>query len=234
MISVKNIDRCFEIHQDKFFKIIWEFNLDDKKYCIEYYFYYETHIFKITFNQKVITEEKNDEKFNLYSFTEEEHDFSIIHDYHNYIHGLLIDKILVDKFPSKMFWSIIVRDKREDNIEDEKIGPKSPINLPSEPMIINGSNEKEEQGKKEKSPRNAEEEDEDKFLINIKFFNIEDNILYPKKILSGLLNLCLIKYMSDFFDNKVLEKINPEIKTIIIKLRKNIDIKKDDKVNIEL
>jgi hypothetical protein len=40
--------------------------------------------------------------------------------------------------------------------------------------------------------------------------------------------------MSDFFDNKVLEKINPEIKTILLKLRKKIDFKKNDKVNIEL
>ena len=71
------------------------------------------------------------------------------------------------------------------------------------------------------------------FLINIKFFNLENQIRYPIKDLSGLINLCLMKYLSEYFDNdKILEKLSPEIKTIIIKLRKNINFNEDNRKNI--
>ena len=74
----------------------------------------------------------------------------------------------------------------------------------------------------------------DKFLINIKFFNIENTIQYPIKYLSGFLNLCLMKYIAEFFDNeKLLNNLSSEMKTIILKLRKNIDFKKDKKDNIQ-
>ena len=74
----------------------------------------------------------------------------------------------------------------------------------------------------------------DKFLINIKFFRNGLNEYYTKNELSGLLNLCLIKYMSDFFDNEILEKISPEIKNIILKLRNNIDFTNDTKEDLKL
>ena len=41
--------------------------------------------------------------------------------------------------------------------------------------------------------------------------------------------------MSDFFDDdNILEKLSPEIKDILLKLRKNINFKKDNKENIQL
>ena len=79
------------------------------------------------------------------------------------------------------------------------------------------------------------------FFINIKFFNIENIQNYTKKELSGLLNLFLIKYMADFFDNKILENISPEkinnikdISNIILKLQNNIDFTNDNKEDIKL
>ena len=42
-----------------------------------------------------------------------------------------------------------------------------------------------------------------------------------------------MKYLSEYFDNdKILEKLSPEIKTIIIKLRKNINFNEDNRKNI--
>ena len=42
-----------------------------------------------------------------------------------------------------------------------------------------------------------------------------------------------MKYISEFFDNeKLLNKLSTEIKTIIIKLRKNINFTDDNKTNI--
>ena len=78
------------------------------------------------------------------------------------------------------------------------------------------------------------------FLMNIKFFNTnhDDNEKYNKIYLSGLLNLCLLKYISNFFDNDIINKIKYEtIKNIIIKLKNNIkftgDIKEDIKLILE-
>ena len=69
--------------------------------------------------------------------------------------------------------------------------------------------------------------------MNIKFFNLEENSIYPKEKLDGLLNLCLMKYLSEFYDNEqLLNKLTPIIKDIIIKLRKNIDFTHDNKKNI--
>ena len=88
------------------------------------------------------------------------------------------------------------------------------------------------------------EEDEDKeeeeellenFLINIKFFNLKNNIHYPIKNLFGLLNLCLIKYISNYFKNEEIRKIlSPEIKRIILKLKKNINFGEDKRENIKM
>ena len=73
----------------------------------------------------------------------------------------------------------------------------------------------------------------EKFLINIKFFNIKNNIQYKIKELSVLLNICLMKYISEFFDNEeILNKLPYEIKDIIIKLRHNISFNENDKDNI--
>ncbi len=78
------------------------------------------------------------------------------------------------------------------------------------------------------------EKKSDKFLINIKFLSKNKNIFYPKRELSGLLNLCLIKYMANFFDNKILEEIPPAIKNIILKLQNNISFTDDNKEDIKL
>ena len=77
------------------------------------------------------------------------------------------------------------------------------------------------------------ENENNNFLINIKFFNIEHSIHYPKKDLTGLLNLCFMKYISSFYDNQdILKKLKPEIQKIIINLQKNIDFVNDNKENI--
>ena len=62
---------------------------------------------------------------------------------------------------------------------------------------------------------------------------MENNICCPKKDLFGLLKLCLMKYISEFFDNdEILNKLQIEIKTIIIKLRNNISFNENNKKNI--
>ena len=77
------------------------------------------------------------------------------------------------------------------------------------------------------------EENEEKFLINIKFFELERNINYEKKNLSSLLKLCLMKYLSQFVEDKTtLDKLSPEIKTIILKLRNSLEFTKDNQKNM--
>jgi len=49
------------------------------------------------------------------------------------------------------------------------------------------------------------------------------------------LNLCLIKYISNYFKNKEIKKIlSPEIKRIILKLQKNINFGEDKRENIKM
>ena len=73
------------------------------------------------------------------------------------------------------------------------------------------------------------------FLINIKNFNLKNNSNYPIKNLSGLFNLCLIKYISNYFNNEEIEKIlSPEIKGIILNLQKNINFGEDNRDNIKM
>ena len=71
-------------------------------------------------------------------------------------------------------------------------------------------------------------------LINIQFFNKENQIQYPIEELSGLLNLCLLKYISEFFDNDIIKQLSIEIRQIILKLRNNINFTIDNKKNIQL
>ena len=69
--------------------------------------------------------------------------------------------------------------------------------------------------------------------MNVKFFNIENRILYPKKDLSGILNLCLIKYISNNFKiYEMMKMISPNIQEIISKLKNEINYTEDIKDNI--
>ena len=71
------------------------------------------------------------------------------------------------------------------------------------------------------------------FLINIKFFDLEKTAYCEKKNLSRLLKLCLMKYLSQFFENEeILEKLEPEIKTIILKLRNSLNFTENNEKNI--
>ena len=75
------------------------------------------------------------------------------------------------------------------------------------------------------------------FEINIKFFNInnDDYLKYEKKELSGLLNLCLIKIISNLFDiNNIEININEELKKIIKQLRDSFNFSGDKKEDIKL
>ena len=79
----------------------------------------------------------------------------------------------------------------------------------------------------------CENEVKKELLINIKFFKKRNNNQYQIKDLPGLLNLCLMKYISEFFDNdEILNKLPSEIKDIIINLRDNISFTENDKNNI--
>jgi len=83
----------------------------------------------------------------------------------------------------------------------------------------------------------SEKDDEEisNFLINIKYFNLKNNISYPIKNLCGLLNLCLIKYISNYFNSEEIKKVlSPQIKRIILKLQKNIKFGEDNKENIKM
>ena len=92
-----------------------------------------------------------------------------------------------------------------------------------------------EQNKCYSKREHNEEELESNFLINIKYFNLNNNIHYPIKNLFGLLNLCLIKYISNYFQKEEIKKIlSPEIKRIILKLQKNIKFGEDSRENIKM
>ena len=76
-------------------------------------------------------------------------------------------------------------------------------------------------------------EEKENFLINIKFFELDKNVNYEKKNLTGLLNLCLMKYISELIEEKIiLDKLSPEIKAIILKLHNSLEFTKDNKKNI--
>jgi len=84
---------------------------------------------------------------------------------------------------------------------------------------------------------NSDKDDEEigDFLINIKYFNLKNNITSPIKNLCGLLNLCLIKYISNYFKNEKIKKVSsPEIKKIILELKKNIIFNEDNRDNIKM
>jgi hypothetical protein len=98
---------------------------------------------------------------------------------------------------------------------------------------FNNKYEKECKKNSEKENFLSTEQKEEKFLINIKFFELERNIYYEKKNLTGLLKLCLMKYLSEFIEDKeILNKLSPEIKKIIINLRNSLEFTKDNEKNI--
>ena len=73
--------------------------------------------------------------------------------------------------------------------------------------------------------------------INIKFFCINNNnyVTYPKKDLSGLLCLCLIKLISNLFDDNYKYLIPEwELQNIIGQLRDSFFFSQDTKENIKL
>ena len=76
------------------------------------------------------------------------------------------------------------------------------------------------------------------FLINIKFLNINDNhkyINYPKNDLSGLLFLCLMKFISNLFDNNNIYNIkDQELNNIIHKLQDSFNFSNNNHDNIKL
>ena len=79
----------------------------------------------------------------------------------------------------------------------------------------------------------------EKFAINIKFFNIKNNnnnySNYEKKELSGILNLCLIKIISNLFDANNIYKVgDQDLKNIINQLRDSLNFTNDTKHDIEL
>jgi ribosomal protein L44E len=107
------------------------------------------------------------------------------------------------------------------------------------------SSTKKEKEEEEKSSKKKEleyececcpekEEEGNQFLINIKFFDLENTINYEKKNLTGLLNLCLVKYLSESIgdDNIILGKMPPDIRNIIIELRNSLNFTKDNQKNI--
>ena len=73
---------------------------------------------------------------------------------------------------------------------------------------------------------------DDKFLMNIKFFNLEAKVYYKKKDLSCLLNLCLMKYISELLNDYEINELSSEIKTIILKLRNSLYFTKNNENNI--
>ena len=73
---------------------------------------------------------------------------------------------------------------------------------------------------------------DDKFLINIKFFDAETIVYYEKKDLSSLLNLCLMKYLSELLDDYDISNVSPEIIDIMIKLRNSLNFTKNKKNDI--
>ena len=78
----------------------------------------------------------------------------------------------------------------------------------------------------------------EKFAINIKFFTIKNNnnyFNYEKKELSGILNLCLIKIISNLFDANNMNKVgDQDLKNIINQLRDSHNFTNDTKHDIEL
>ena len=154
------------------------------------------------------------------------------------------NKIKIKEEENKRFNKIIKKKVEETEIiKDEEakffgIGRKGnkrskEIIKDEEDNLVFGSKEIMLRDDEENEIKKSEKKS-DKFLINIKFLSENKNIFYPKRELSGLLNLCLIKYMANFFDNKILEKIPPAIKNIILKLQNNISFTDDNKEDIKL
>ena len=294
-----------ELLKEKELKLNWEFDLNNKKICIQCFYIFSSKIYKILYNEKVIKEEKYDDNYNFIKFIEEDHCYELI---------LILDSYNFTLFIDKKSFKDLYKKEKELNNSNEKIESKETgINIGNEVKInginfinedlmspetrINYENENEASyeteinGENNKFGNNYKNENinfidksylkfdknfnidkninikvnngiiirkkchdkmnndfnekgsdfdkkrkklNDKFLINIKFFRNDLYIFYTKSELSGLLNLCLIKYMADFIDNEFLEKIPPKIKNIIIKLQNNIDFTNDKKDDLKL
>ena len=124
--------------------------------------------------------------------------------------------------------------KTEVKKYDNKIIPSSESNKREEEENKNKI-DKNRIKKENKLEDNIQIKENESFLINIKFINLKTNILYPIKNLSGLLNLCLIKYISNYFTKKEITKIlSSEQKRIIKKLQNNIKLGEDNRENIKM
>ena len=92
--------------------------------------------------------------------------------------------------------------------------------------------------KEKKILDNNIDNNKENFLINIKFLNINDNykyINYPKNDLSGLLFLCLMKFISNLFDNNNIYNIkDQELNNIIHKLQDSFNFSNNNHDNIKL
>ena len=185
----------------------WEFTLDNKNISIIYTHNLKINKRKILFNQRLIKEEIINQNIYNYEFNKKGHKYKIVHK--NDEPELYID--------FKYFKSFDSFQKINDDLDESLFFPKENFLLNNLSFI------------------HFEESEEDNSLINIKFFNLKNNIHYPIKNLYGLLKLCLMKYISNYFKTEQIKKIlSPEIKRIILKLQKNINFGEDNRKNIKI
>lgn len=221
----------------------WEFTLDNKKICIILTINIENNEKKIIYNNETILEKRNAHEIDKFDFFRDGHNYKIIQKFDNF--DLFIDEI---KYEKNLF-----KDKEKFNLIKEGIRVQSNLFKDKKniyPIMVNAIKIKVKENKadndiiclrecniKESCSKNYHRNSrfsESSSFINIKFFNIENQIQYPKEELSGLLNLCLLKYISEFFDNDSIKQLSIEIRQIILKLRKNINFTGDNKKNIQL
>ena len=216
----------------------WEFTLDNQNISIKYIHNLKLNKRKILFNQRLIKEEIIIENEYSYEFYEKGHNYKIIHK--NDEPELYIDSKYFKSFNSFQEINKLKKSLSSSNSDCDCsfiCGNLCKSRHRKSCIIRKKLEEKEENNMNviKKSEEKKREILKENFLINIKFFNIKNNIHYPIKNLFGLLNLCLIKYISNYFKNEEIKKIlSPEIKRIILKLQKNINFGEDNRENIKM
>ena len=120
-----------EFPKAKDFKLKWEFDLSDKKICIQCFYIFSSKIYKILYNKKVIKEEKYDDNYNIIKFNEEGHFYEINLNLDSYNFTLFID--------NKSFDDLYKKEKELNNLNEEVESCETGINIGNEEKI-NGIN----------------------------------------------------------------------------------------------
>ena len=242
---------------------IWEFILDNQNTSIIYNINLKLNKRKILFNQRLIKEEINNENKYIYEFHKSNHIYKIVHEkdipdlYIDFKYIKILNSFQDNNSPenSSIASSTLIIIPYPDKSINEENSSKCKDNDYNNNSVFHSQHNKNDNANGALSQfnnnfqnnnisfgslnnnisliLNNQEELSGNLLINIKFFNLKNKIDYPIKKLFGLLNLCFIKYISNYFENEETKKaLSPEIKRIILELQKNINFGGDNKENI--